>query len=76
MTHKFIVYKYLYYQNLQSDKIIYERCNYLKQKGNNIPDWVFNCRIRFLLFQKEIEEKEEITGTTLRNFIKTIKLFC
>ena len=32
--------------------------------------------MRFLQFQKERVENEEITGATLRNFIKAIKLFC
>ena len=27
-------------------------------------------------FQKERVEKEEITGATLKNFIKSIKIFC
>ena len=38
--------------------------------------WAFNCIVRFLQFQKERVENEEITGATLRNFIKAIKLFC
>lgn len=32
--------------------------------------------LKFLQFQKEIVEKNEITGTTLRNFFKPIKLLC
>ena len=38
--------------------------------------WAFNCIVKFLQFQKDRVEKEEITGATLRNFIKAIKLFC
>jgi hypothetical protein len=38
--------------------------------------WAFNVIIRFLQYQKERVEKEEITGATLRNFVKAIKLFC
>ena len=40
------------------------------------PNWAFNCIVKFLQFQKERVEKEEITGATLRNFVKAIKLFC
>jgi hypothetical protein len=32
--------------------------------------------VRFLQFQKERVENEEITDATLRSFIKGIKLFC
>ncbi len=53
-----------------------EKCNYFADKGTKNPNWAFNCIIRFLQFQKERVEKEEITGATLRNFIKAIKLFC
>ena len=45
-------------------------------KGLEDPTWAFNYIIRFLQFQKDRVEKEEITGATLRNFIKAIKLFC
>ena len=38
--------------------------------------WAFKVIIRFLQYQKERVEKEEITGATLRNFVKAIKLFC
>jgi hypothetical protein len=62
--------------NLQSDKTIEERCNYFANKGVKDPTWVFNCIIRFLQYQKDRVEKQEITGATLRNFIKAIKLFC
>ena len=62
--------------NLESDKIIEERCNYFANKGTKDPSWAFNCIVKFLQYQKDIVEKEEITGATLRNFIKAIKLFC
>jgi hypothetical protein len=38
--------------------------------------WAFNSIGFFLQFQKEAIEKEEITATTLGNFIKAIKLYC
>ena len=48
----------------------------LLQKGLRNPNWAFNCIVNFLQFQKERVEKAEITGATLRNFVKAIKLFC
>ncbi|HSF50899.1 MAG TPA: hypothetical protein VLA74_09085 [Nitrososphaeraceae archaeon] len=64
------------YIDLQSDLTIEERCNYFANKGTEDPSWAFHCIVRFLQYQKERVEKEEITGATLRNFIKAIKLFC
>ena len=64
------------YINLESDKTIEEKCNYFANKGTNDPSWAFNCIVKFLQYQKKRVEKEEITGATLRNFIKSIKLFC
>jgi hypothetical protein len=58
------------YINLQSDLTMEERCNYFANKGTNDPSWAFNCIVKFLQYQKERVEKEEITGATLRNFIK------
>jgi len=62
--------------NLEPDKTMEERCNYFAKKGRKDPNWAFNAVIKFLQFQKERVERKEITGATLRNFIKAIKLFC
>jgi hypothetical protein len=61
---------------LLSNVAMEERCNLFATKGTKDPNWAFNCIIKFLQFQKERVEKEEITAATLRNFIKSIKLFC
>jgi hypothetical protein len=53
-----------------------ERCNYFAQEGKAESKWVLNNILRFLHAQKERVEKKEITGATLRNYVKTIKLFC
>ena len=53
-----------------------QRCNCFADKATNDPTRAFNSILRFLQYQKDRVEKEEITGATLRNFIKAIKLFC
>lgn len=55
---------------------IEERCNLFAAKAIKDLSWAFSLVINFFQFQKERVEKEEITGATLRNFIKPIKLFC
>ena len=58
------------------DKTIEERCNLFATNAIKNPNWAFFNIIKFLQFQKERVEKEEITGATLRNFVKPLKLFC
>ena len=58
------------YIDLQPDKTIEERCNCFADKATNDPTWAFNSIIRFLQFQKDRVEKEEITGATLEISLK------
>ena len=46
------------------------------ENGIRDPNWAFHRIVRFLQFQKERVERGEITGATLRNYVKAIKLFC
>ena len=62
--------------NLLPNGNLEQQCNLFASKGLEDPKWGFHNIIKFLQYQKERVEKEEITGATLRNFVKTIKLFC
>src|SRR5947209_7081802 len=62
--------------NLLSDGTIEQRCNLFAAKGIKDPNWAFSSIVKFMQFQRQRVEKEEITGATLRNFVKAIKLFC
>jgi hypothetical protein len=53
-----------------------KRCNDFAEKGKNNTDWALNQIIRFLHFQKERVENEQITAATLKNFVKSLKVFC
>jgi hypothetical protein len=55
---------------------IEKRCNDFAEKGKSNIDWTVNQIIRFLHFQKERVENNEITAATLKNFIKSLKVFC
>jgi integrase len=52
------------------------RCNHLAERTKTNINWTLNQIIRFLQFQKERVEKEEITAATLKNFVKSLKVFC
>ena len=55
-----------------------ERCSYFveKSKRKGSERWLLNGLLKFLYFYKERVQRKEITGATLRNYVKTIKLFC
>jgi hypothetical protein len=52
------------------------RYNDFAEKGKSNINWTINQIIRFLHFQKERVESKEITAATLKNFIKSLKVFC
>jgi integrase len=54
---------------------IEERCRIFVEKAKNDDDWVFRSIVSFLQIQKERIDKKEITGSTIRNYVKAIKLF-
>jgi hypothetical protein len=39
-------------------------------------NWTFNSVLRFIQFQNTRVVKKEISGATVRNYVKSIKLFC
>ena len=47
--------------------------NRAKNEGN---DWIFNNILRFMQFQLDRPSRKEIPGSIIRNFLKSIKLFC
>jgi hypothetical protein len=56
-------------------KDIETRSNAYAEKGKSNIDWTVNQIIRFLQFQKERVENKEITAATLKNFLKSLKVF-
>jgi hypothetical protein len=38
--------------------------------------WVFNSVLKFMMYQLERVNKKEIVGSTVQNYLKSIKLFC
>jgi integrase len=61
---------------MENNKNMEVRCNNFCVKGKNDTNWAIEQVITFLHFQKERVRNGEITASTLRNFIKAIKLFC
>jgi hypothetical protein len=73
--------KFFDFINLEGDNI-QQRCRNavgMDKNGNdnsNNSKWFLNNILRFLQAQKERVDRKEITGATVHNFVKAIKLFC
>ena len=52
-----------------------ERCSVFVEKTKNDSDWAFRNIVGFLQVQKERVDRKEITGSTIHNYVKAIKLF-
>jgi hypothetical protein len=59
-----------------ADKSIEYRCNKFAEKTKDNTNWALSQIIRFLQYQKERVETKEITAGTLKNFVKSLKVFC
>jgi integrase len=55
---------------------IRENCKVFTDKAKSENEWLVNVIIQFLQYQKGRVSCKEITGSTLRNYVKVLKLFC
>ena len=53
-----------------------EKCLTFVNNGQSNVNWVFTNILKFVLFHKERIHKKEISGATLINYLKAIKVFC
>jgi hypothetical protein len=67
--------RFFYLINVQGNTI-QERCRCFAEIAKKDNKWVLNNILRFLQIYKDRVERKEISGATLRNYVKTIKLFC
>jgi hypothetical protein len=58
-----------------ADKEIEPQCNKFAEKAKNNTNWALSQIIRFLQYQKERVENKQITSGTLKNFVKSLKIF-
>jgi hypothetical protein len=52
--------------NLLPDGTIKERCNQFASNGLKDTAWAFHCIIKFMQFERERVERQEITAATTR----------
>jgi hypothetical protein len=53
-----------------------DRARVFAQRGKDDGNWALNSILRFVQYQKDRVDKKEITGATVRNYVKSVKLFC
>jgi hypothetical protein len=53
-----------------------EQAREFAKKGRADFNWAFANILRFVQFQMDRVDRKEITGATVRNYVKSIKLFC
>jgi hypothetical protein len=57
-------------------KTLEQKGRYFAKKGKKDTNWVLSNVLKFVYFQRERVDKKEISGATIINYIKSIKLFC
>ena len=53
-----------------------EKARTFANSGKDDINWAFSNILKFVHFHKERVDRKEITGATVRNYVKSIKLFC
>lgn len=49
---------------------------FVKKSHSEGNQWVFNSVLKFMLYQLDRVNRKEIVGSTVQNYVKSIKLFC
>lgn len=66
--------KFLNFLKLQGR--LEDQARVLAERGRDDSLWAFSSILEFLQVQKERFDRKEITAGTIRNYLKSIKLFC
>ena len=57
-------------------KTLEQRARTFAKKGKKDANWALSNILKFIYFQRERADKKEISGATVINYTKSIKLFC
>jgi integrase len=63
-------------QEANKNSSLEEKARRFANRGRTDNGWAFSSIIKFLQLQKERFNQREITAGTIRNYVKSIKLFC
>jgi integrase len=68
--------KFLDFLTIQEGGALEDKARAFAEKGKNDNIWAFNSILQFIQLLKERVDRKEITAGTIRNYVKSIKLFC
>ena len=68
--------KFLDFLNLLEGGTLQDKSRVFAEKGRIDNVWAFNNILKFIQLLKERVDRKEITAGTIRNYVKSIKLFC
>jgi integrase len=63
-------------QEVNKKSKLEDKARIFAKTGRSDNAWAFNNIIRFIQLQKDRFNRKEITAGTIRNYVKSIKLFC
>jgi hypothetical protein len=66
----------LIFIGLEGNTIEDKSITFVNRSKKESIDWTFNNVLKFMQFQFDRANRKEITGSTVRNYLKSIKLFC
>ena len=61
---------------MHSQMTLEDKARTFAKEAENDSIWAFNGILKFILSLKDRADRKEITGGTIRNYVKSIKLFC
>jgi hypothetical protein len=59
-----------------NNKSIKELCRIFVEKGKQDPNWIINNIVAFLIEYGDRYDRREISESTVRNYVKVVKLIC
>jgi hypothetical protein len=74
--YKTRVAKFFDFIGIEERKTLEEKARTFANRGKDDINWAFSNILKFIHFQKERVDRKEITAATVRNYAKSIKLFC
>ena len=68
--------KFFNFMGLEGEKVEEKSNNFIEKYNKEGSQWVFNSILKFMQFHLERVNRKEITGSTIQNYLKSIKPFC
>ncbi len=68
--------KFFDFIGLDGNTIEQKSVSFVRKAQSDGNQWVFNRVLKFMLYQIDRVNRKEIVGSTVQNYLKSIKLFC